>query len=203
MFFGDAFAGSFFNLFATHPPLERRIRALEPQFNGRFPEVLPVAITAEGCGAAVSRFRPLQAVQTPAPQAAPQMAVNAAMMVQQIGQPQTEHLEQAGQTMVRCRNRCWTPPGNRSVPRRSFMRLLLSRDDEATQAKQWQLLQGKIEPPLYKETQQLAAAALKLPPAARLPVVDLTIPAFKRSSPQQYATFRQMVECPGAGRRQS
>ena len=30
MFFGDAFAGTLFNFFATHPPLERRIRALEP-----------------------------------------------------------------------------------------------------------------------------------------------------------------------------
>ena len=35
MFFGDAFAGSFFNLFATHPPLDERIRALEPDFDGQ------------------------------------------------------------------------------------------------------------------------------------------------------------------------
>ena len=34
MFFGDAFAGSFFNLLASHPPLVTRIRALEPDFDG-------------------------------------------------------------------------------------------------------------------------------------------------------------------------
>jgi len=34
MFFGDAFAGAFFNPFATHPPLAERIRALEPDFDG-------------------------------------------------------------------------------------------------------------------------------------------------------------------------
>ena len=47
MFFGDAFAGSFFRLFATHPPLDERIRALEPDFDGSFPPVEPVAATAE------------------------------------------------------------------------------------------------------------------------------------------------------------
>ena len=45
MFFGDAFAGSFFRLFATHPPLDERIRALEPNFDGVFPPVEPVAAT--------------------------------------------------------------------------------------------------------------------------------------------------------------
>ena len=46
MFFGDAFAGSFFNLFATHPPLVTRIKAIEPDFDGRFPEVAPLAVMA-------------------------------------------------------------------------------------------------------------------------------------------------------------
>ena len=45
MFFGDAFAGSIFNLFATHPPLEERIRLLDPNFDGSYAavEALPDA----------------------------------------------------------------------------------------------------------------------------------------------------------------
>ena len=39
MFFGDAFAGSIFNLFATHPPLGERIRLLDPNFDGSYPAV--------------------------------------------------------------------------------------------------------------------------------------------------------------------
>ncbi len=42
MFFGDAFAGSFFNLFATHPPLEARIRLLDPNFDGSFTPTEPL-----------------------------------------------------------------------------------------------------------------------------------------------------------------
>ena len=54
-------------------------------------------------------------------------------------------------------------------------------------AKQLQQLQSQVEPPLYRETEQLAAAVESLPPTARLPLVDLAMPAIKRSSPQQYA----------------
>ena len=72
--------------------------------------------------------------------------------------------------------------------------LLLSRDDEAVRTRQLQMLQAQIEPPLFRQTQQLAAAAQSLPATARLPLVDLTIPAIKRSSPQQYARFRQVVD---------
>ena len=201
MFFGDAFAGSFFNLFATHPPLERRIRALEPQFDGRFPEVVPVAIDRRRlrCRRLARTCRPAlwcgrlgcicrrDACTTNGPE---RRNHGAAVRPAADGTPRASGAD----GRVGCRNRCWMPPASRLVPRRSCLRLLLSRDDEATRAKQWQLLEGQIEPPLYKETQQLAPAALSLSAAARLPVVDLTIPAIKRSSPQQYAQFRHVVE---------
>jgi len=72
--------------------------------------------------------------------------------------------------------------------------LLLSRDDKATWTRQAQLLQTQLEQPLYQQMQQLAAAILDLPTAARLPLVDLTIPALKKCSSTQYVQFRQVVE---------
>ena len=39
IFFGNALGRSFFQLFATHPPLIKRIQRLEPSFNGKFPEI--------------------------------------------------------------------------------------------------------------------------------------------------------------------
>ena len=47
---------------------------------------------------------------------------------------------------------------------------------------------------MYQETQQLAAAGAVAAARQRLPLVDLAMPALKRSSPQQYAQFRQVVE---------
>ena len=72
--------------------------------------------------------------------------------------------------------------------------LLLNRDDEATRGRQIQLLQAPIRPPLFQQVQQLAGPAQSLPAASRLPLVDLTVPALKIASPQQYAQFRRIVE---------
>ena len=72
--------------------------------------------------------------------------------------------------------------------------LLLSREDEATRNRQWQLLQAQAEPPLVRVVQQLSAPMDQLPAENRLSVVDMTIPALKRLSPAQYQAFRQIVE---------
>src|SRR6516165_5064733 len=48
MFIANAFAGrGLAGLLATHPPLAARIRALDPQFDGRYPEVRPVGVDRE------------------------------------------------------------------------------------------------------------------------------------------------------------
>src|SRR5262249_25564129 len=49
MFFANAFAGEgLAGLLATHPPLVERIRRLDPQFDGQFPEVRPVGVDPAG-----------------------------------------------------------------------------------------------------------------------------------------------------------
>lgn len=41
--FAQNFRSAFDGLFATHPPLEERIRLLDPAFDGRYPELPPIA----------------------------------------------------------------------------------------------------------------------------------------------------------------
>jgi Zn-dependent protease with chaperone function len=43
MFFGNGRGESWFGLFATHPPLSERIRAIDPSFQGQFPAVCGLA----------------------------------------------------------------------------------------------------------------------------------------------------------------
>jgi Zn-dependent protease with chaperone function len=195
MFFGDAFAGSFFNLLATHPPLPVRIRALEPDFDGRFPQVAPVAAASEAAKAESSAAR----LETLLPAAAlprsavAAMAMDAGKLVEHVGQPQTQHLEQASQMVAELPPPLLAAAREPSTAQALICALLLSRDDPAICARQLQLLQTQ-SPPLWQQTQLLLTLVRPLSEAAALPLVNLSIPALKKSSPQQYVRFRQVVE---------
>ena len=51
-----------------------------------------------------------------------------------------------------------------------------------------------MRPRTYQQTEQLRPLVEQLAVAARLPLVDLTVPALKKCSPQQYMQFRETVE---------
>jgi Zn-dependent protease with chaperone function len=203
MFFGDAFAGSVFNLFATHPPLAERIRLLEPGFDGRFPEVQPAAVGVDEVGKRPARIGmgvlpglPSRAAAAPVPPAAAaaSMALDGRSVVRQIGAPQTEHLRHAGAMVEQIPQTLLDAAREPFLAQAVIYLLLLSRDDKATWTRQAQLLEAQLAGPLYRQMQQLAPAILELPAASRLPLADLTIPALKKCSAAQYGQFRQVVE---------
>ncbi len=198
MFFGDAFAGAPLNLFATHPPLAERIRLLEPDFDGRFPKVQPETLGAGDAAAPPLAVptAPLQGPEPAATAAAPStaMALDAGNVVQRVGRPQTEHIRHANQIVDRIPQTLLAAAREPFTARAVVYLLLLSRDDKATWTRQAQLLEAQLEPALYQQMQQLAAAVLDLPAAARLPLVELTTPALRTCSPQQYGEFRAVVE---------
>lgn len=187
MFFGDAFAGSFLNLFATHPPLEERIRLLDPTFDGHFQETEPVPETDE---TAVSPLSPSPA--RPLPPSLPTDVRETANGA--IGRPQPEHLEHAGRLLAGMPQTLGEAVREPYSARAGVFALLLSRDDEPTRSRQLQMLGAQVEQPVLNLTRQLAAAVDGLSPDRRLPLVDLAVPALKRISPQQYTAFRQIVE---------
>ena len=106
------------NLFATHPPLVARIRALEPDFDGRFPEVRADAIVTDDTAA--KRPVSLPAGLAAAPVMA--MALDAAGRSDASASRKWNTSTMPAISSATCRNRCWMPPGNRSPLRRSFFR---------------------------------------------------------------------------------
>ena len=155
---------------------------------------LPRGQTGRGRSRALARScrAALGEIPIPAVLVGGAMPLNAETVTQRIGAPQAEHLDSATQMIA------GLPPLLLSAAREPFaaqaviFALLFSRDGPV-RSKQLAQLQSLVEPPLFRETNQLAAEVQLLPPTARLPLVDLAMPAIKRLSPQQYATFRQVV----------
>ena len=218
MFFGDAFAGSMFNLFATHPPLEERIKLLDPNFDGAYPPTEPAPAEAEasprrepgGPKPLASYASTQQAALTGLTAASPEanapgspesgspprraVSTDRDRIVGQVGAPQSQHLEFAGRMVAGLPAMIVQAVREPYAARGVVFALLLCREDQATRDRQWQLLQQYVEPPLLKLVQQLSAAVDQLSPESRLPAVDMAIPALKRLSPTQYRAFRQIVE---------
>jgi hypothetical protein len=198
LFFGDAFAGSFFNLFATHPPLAKRIGRIDPGFDGTFPKTQPLVEAVETRAAAPGGARPKRPADALIPAAvlagaAGRLAMGGAAAVNRIGRLAPEQLTRAAalieQTPQRLAQAALEPFGARAV----VYAVLLNREEDV-RARQLAALAAHVEDACYQELLAILPLVDQLSEEARLPLVDRTFPALKELSPGQYAAFREAVE---------
>ena len=178
MFFGRATRG-LSGLFSTHPPLAERIRRIDPSWDGALPEGPPAA-SAQPSATGVAAFAGGTASAAPP-------------TVDQVGQPAGEaHLQYAARLVkslpAQLVSAAHEPYGARAV----VYALLL--DHEAT-PRQRQLghLEGAADPGVYEETLRLMPLVDGLDMRARLPLLDMSLPALRGLVPAQYDLFKQNV----------
>jgi Zn-dependent protease with chaperone function len=197
MFFANAFAGQgLAGLLATHPPLIERIRRLDPQFDGRFPEVRPVGVDREELeGPRPGRIPPFAGMprlpglpHVPVPVLA--FADEAASRVghldsEVIGYAHALHHSMPDVLRVAAQE----PFSARALvyallldPRADLRDLQLTR------------LKTGAEPQDFAETLRLVVPVQALPDTHRLPLLDLAMPALRQMSPRQHRAFRAQVE---------
>jgi Zn-dependent protease with chaperone function len=193
LFLSDAFMGArFTDLLATHPPLEARIRALDPHFDGTYPEVKPVDVS-------VAEAKPAQRGRLPSilgnlPQKAVMGAALAAdSAVQNVGRPQPPHVSYAAGLQVVLPNMLREAAQEPFSARALIYCLLL---DPRLQIRQTQLaqLQAGASPRDYQETMRLQEPVRQLSDELRLPLVEQALPALRQMSPAQYQVFSAQVK---------
>ena len=186
MFFADGFKSRFIELLASHPPLPDRIRRIDPHWDGKYPQVKQVDVDAdETREPGKGRVTPKMPVIPGLPQMPiPVMALDSGSStpLSTVGDVQTaipDVLREASHEAFSARALIYA--------------LLLDRKPEIRD-KQLAHIQAEADPKDVKETIRLQNFALELNEAARLPLIDMSMPALRQMSPQQYQTFRDQMQ---------
>lgn len=195
MYFGEAILSSMNSLMATHPPLETRIKRINPHWDGEFPVVTRPVGTAsyQSASEATQGFAATGADSeySPADHSGVHHEVPAdALSIDDIGAPTPAHLQQARQILTEIPVALQDAAHDPFAARAMIYSLLIQPD---TAEKQWQQLQQRAHPVVYKLTLELHTTAQQLPREQRLPLFILTVPALKTLSAPQYQVFKENI----------
>jgi Zn-dependent protease with chaperone function len=191
MFFGRATSG-WSALFSTHPPLDDRIRRIDPGWDGEFPEAVLQVDAGEPVGRAAAA-----GVSSLAGGAARPVGANAgagerpgvAGAVARVGRPDRAHLDYAAALIAHLppamADAARAPYGARAV----IYALLVNREPEPRRV-QLEHLARAADRGVYDETIRLLPLAGGLDPRARLPLVEIALPSLRALTPDQYRRFK-------------
>ncbi|MBD9398121.1 M48 family metallopeptidase [Pseudomonas sp. PDM11] len=177
MYFGQGLALS--KMMATHPPLEERIRRIDPNWKG-------VVLGDEVFEAPTQPTVPQQAAT------AGFSAAAASAAIASIGDPQPLHLEEARDSLAQIdehlRSAAHDPQGALSI-----LYGLLLGPDQATRQQRMGWMQANLPPLLADRLQELAEPLQQLPAGRRLPLLELAIPALKQLEPQDFVSLKRDI----------
>ncbi len=198
LFFANGMGDSFFGLMATHPPLIERIRELDPSFDGKFPSV--VEEPSIDMPAAPEKPQPARPPLIPGFPVMPETlgslvlpSVAEQAVIASVGQPATRHLRYATEfnlVMSPSLEAATRDPLGASALVYAF---LLSNEPSVRQ-KQIDQLSRVTSDATGEETLRIWPDVQNIPAHAKIPIVDLALPALRRFSPLQFEQFRAAVK---------
>ncbi len=188
--FGDGIKHSFSSIFATHPPLEKRIRSIEPNWNGKF-NYLPVT------EAQVAMQSSSQAAdsQDPRLKAAGLMAgaatvMNSEAFVGRIGQLNDAQINYAHQVLSELPAEIKQAAHDPFAARALIYFMVLDKEP-AMRQQQLQHLAMAADDGVYEETIKLTEKFPELELVHRLPLLDITLSTLRQLSKRQYLLFKE------------
>jgi len=186
-FFGNAIRSWYSSdWWATHPPLEDRIRRIDPRFKGRFEKVdSKTRLFANQAQAAVD-FMVSSGNQVALSQ------VNSDAVMAMVGNPGLESLQEARMILKKMPARVRDFAHDPYTARAAVYALLL--DSNVKQRKiQLKVLEKTADPNVFRETLDILQDITSLSPELRLPLAEMVMPALKEMSLSQYRIFKKSV----------
>jgi Zn-dependent protease with chaperone function/uncharacterized tellurite resistance protein B-like protein len=187
MFFGNGLPTPLFGLLATHPPLEERIRAIDPSFDGNF----PVTHYAPEEDTLYRAERPVASSRRAG--VPPVVPVLMGAVMSNLGEPNTAHLHYA----VELRD-SFSPAlkdaARDAMGASALVYGLLISTDPAMRETQLRLLAQNASDAVRQETERLLPEIGPVATNAKLPLVDLALPGLRQLSPTQYQQFSKAIQ---------
>ncbi len=193
LFFGQGVSTAFSSLMATHPPLQDRIKRIEPRWTGKFPDVIDEALidnTQSGADAAVSQFSQ-QTPQNPSTTASSSTSATIhENIVDQVGEAGFESISRADQ-LIEGLPKVLYDAAHEAFSARAVVYGLLLDDAVVTRDTQLSQLKRNAHPATYRVLVQMLEALSAHPRDSRLTLLSLCMPALKQLSSQQYLVFKK------------
>lgn len=198
MFFADGVSSNLNSLLATHPPLEERIRLIDPHWDGRYPKVTFVDNHSDQ-----DKPQPDSSRKTPWPTipGMPQLPLPVSVGMlgladtaeRQMGTPTAEGLQSANQFTQGMTEQFREIVSEPFSARAAIYAMLLS-DDPAVREIQIRGLQAASDSSDVTETLAVEKTIGSVPPGSRLTVAFQALNALSRMSKPQYLGFRDRVK---------
>ena len=211
MFFSNGVSSSLFEPLATHPPLEDRIRAIDPTWDGTF-KPLEELETEETAAPRRSTPPPLPNVvgtilggavlgaESPAPNragdgAAPAQppVIQSGSVMPNLGTPNPQHLEYAEKLRNSLPASIQTAAREPLAASALIYALLLSPEEDL-RINQLNELAEQIEVEVYEALENLYPEVAQIAAHARLPMVNLALGGLRGLTPAQYVEFAKAMD---------
>ena len=183
-YFANGISSFWQSLFATHPPLEKRIRRIEPNWDGKFlasetsTPVAPDPVQTPSSG--IEKFAVTAAILSSAEQA-----------ISQIGTLNEEIIDYVHQLIIAM------PATLRSAAQDAFSaRALIYAiliHNQKNQKAVWSLLKQHADASMPALTEKYLPELINLDEKFRLPLLDLCINALRELSTNQFIQFKRTV----------
>jgi Zn-dependent protease with chaperone function len=196
MFFSLGIKNTFAGMFSTHPPLDKRLKAVQAMSPN-------MAIEKE----AKKSFRDVAAKQeedaankaednkdrffrnTVLAGGIISRGGNPASILASAGVLDDQHIAYASQLIASIPETIKDSARETYGARAVIYCLLLDNNDKAILEKQWKALKQSADPGVLEVAQKIAKDVIRLPSKLRIPLVEMALPALGSLSKDQYASF--------------
>jgi len=192
LYFANSALEPLFNFQSTHPPLAKRVLAVDPAFDGQFPKVKTLP---------PNQFERDQVYEQTVARVISVEQKLPETLTADIGRLTADHIKAAAAVRFNLppevNQALREPAGAASV----VYSLVLSEDD-AVRARQMEILRANLNPGWFERTAALASPIQALSVKYKLALAEFAVPALRQHSLDEYTAFDQtvqrLVECDGA-----